>query len=540
MIDDAVKNFAAETRALVPQIGIIQIIHMYAQVIENNPDEVGYKNEFLRLIQTMNLRIISATLKSLITVCLADPATYFQHMGNAWYSLLLNDPTFKPFPKLVKTTKYNIFIKKITAAANAPLFQDPYFLYGIGRTTVPNYDFERFLTFLRRYMLEHRDASPLPPALPYVLARYAQKTGYIFFETDEEKALLAKLGTTEQDQILLACYRPILDADIVLNPSSAWQGFINDHRNELVALREEAATITPLTKIDDDISLLVKSQYEKYPYPAWQSVYPQRTGGIEDTMLFGTKARILVAGCGTGREAIELAILYPDANILAVDLSLSSLAYAQIKAREFNLTNINFQHADLLKLGETGLTFDFIASSGVLHHTKDPFKSWSVLESCLKPGGLMRICLYSEIGRWAINEARAVIDKNRYKPNDESMRDFRHDSKKLLKSRVWKKITNIYDYYYMSDFCDMLLHVQEHQFTVPKLVDHMSRLNLTFRGFYLPKSIKGLTGTYPVIEKYKRMFPADPHGLELINWDKFEQKNPDTFREMYQFWCQKT
>ena len=45
--------------------------------------------------------------------------------------------------------------------------------------------------------------------------------------------------------------------------------------------------------------------------------------------------------CGTGQHAIEVA-RYEGAQVLAVDLSLSSLAYAKRKTKELALNNIEY------------------------------------------------------------------------------------------------------------------------------------------------------------------------------------------------------
>ena len=62
-------------------------------------------------------------------------------------------------------------------------------------------------------------------------------------------------------------------------------------------------------------------------------------------------ARILVAGCGTGRHPIGTARRFPDSSVLAVDLSLTSLAYAVRKTRELGIGNIEYRQADILALG---------------------------------------------------------------------------------------------------------------------------------------------------------------------------------------------
>jgi len=84
---------------------------------------------------------------------------------------------------------------------------------------------------------------------------------------------------------------------------------------------------------------------------------------------------------------------------LAVDLSISSLAYAKRKSRKLGLTTIEYAQADLLKLGSLGRSFDIIESSGVLHHLAAPWAGWRVLLSLLRPGGFMRLGFYSEVAR---------------------------------------------------------------------------------------------------------------------------------------------
>ena len=115
---------------------------------------------------------------------------------------------------------------------------------------------------------------------------------------------------------------------------------------------------------------------------------------------------ILIAGCGTGQQSIETATQIRDSKVLAIDLSLSSLAYAKRKTNELAVNNIEYMQADILELEKLNKNFDIIESGGVLHHMDDPFAGWQVLVNCLKPGGLMRIGLYSELARQHIVKLR--------------------------------------------------------------------------------------------------------------------------------------
>jgi len=101
--------------------------------------------------------------------------------------------------------------------------------------------------------------------------------------------------------------------------------------------------------------------------------FQRRAGGAPD---------ILIAGCGTGQQSIDAAQRFREARVLAVDLSLSSLAYARRKALELGLDGIAHAQADILELGKLGPQLRPDRSGGVLHHMADPFAGWEALCRC--------------------------------------------------------------------------------------------------------------------------------------------------------------
>jgi SAM-dependent methyltransferase len=126
---------------------------------------------------------------------------------------------------------------------------------------------------------------------------------------------------------------------------------------------------------------------------------------------------ILIAGCGTGRHSIGIAQQFERSKVLAIDLSAASLGYAKARTGALGVTNIDYAQADILQLGATGRTFDMIQSAGVLHHLADPWAGWRVLNSLLRPGGVMFIALYSERRRGGTRfhrGARLRIEPRRY------------------------------------------------------------------------------------------------------------------------------
>jgi 2-polyprenyl-3-methyl-5-hydroxy-6-metoxy-1,4-benzoquinol methylase len=140
---------------------------------------------------------------------------------------------------------------------------------------------------------------------------------------------------------------------------------------------------------------------------------------------------ILIAGCGTGQHSIGTSQLFKGVKILAVDLSIASLAYAKRKTIELGIENIDYKQADLLKLGSLNKGFDIIESAGVLHHLENPFEGWKALLSLLRPNGLMFLGFYSELARQDIVRVRDLISAEGIGSSAKEIRDCR---KRLLNS----------------------------------------------------------------------------------------------------------
>jgi SAM-dependent methyltransferase len=346
----------------------------------------------------------------------------------------------------------------------------------------------------------------------------------------------------------LACYVPLhtlpvaeklLDAAWPQSVSDLLTVQIRDPREE----RELRSTFPLLNEIGP-VSAMVREQYEQHPYPRWVSTAPAGTPvGINEylrailplaparpTPVTG-EAEILIAGCGTGQQAIETALRYANARVLAVDLSLSSLSYARRKAGALGITNLEFAQADILKLGTIGRTFDLVASSGVVHHLSDPFGGWRTLVSLMRPDALMTIGVYSEVARKDITDARAFIAERGFRGTEDD--DIRRCRQELIALDGGKRFENVWrspDFFSMSACRDLLFHVNERNMTMNDIARFVADNDLQFLGFEI----------YPfVLQKYRERFPEDRTITDLASWDLYERENPSTFSGMYQFWLQR-
>ncbi|MDQ5847758.1 MAG: methyltransferase domain-containing protein, partial [Pseudomonadota bacterium] len=193
------------------------------------------------------------------------------------------------------------------------------------------------------------------------------------------------------------------------------------------------------------------------------------------------------------------------------------------------LDSIEYRQADILALEALQERFDLIECSGVLHHLEDPLEGWRVLASLLKPGGFMRVGLYSEAGRRNVVHARQLIAAQGFKPDAQGIRACRAAIRARASDELFAKIVRNEDFYSMSGCRDLLFHVHERRFNLPQIGSMMGQLGVSFLGFELPDSGATFAG-------YRARFPADASLVDIENWHRLEQEFPDTFARMYQFW----
>ena len=299
---------------------------------------------------------------------------------------------------------------------------------------------------------------------------------------------------------------------------------------------EERRAIVTLTPIRNDVSVEVMRQYEENPYPRWTVnpltafVADRARGKTAATAEQQAERDILIAGCGTGSHAIQIAQVCPNARLLAVDISMTSLAYARRKTRELGLRNVEYAQADILELGSIDRSFDSIESVGVLHHLAEPMTGWRVLVSLLRPGGTMRIGLYSELARRVIVEARDRIAARNYRATADDIRRCRQEI--FREADQWRTLIGAKDFYSMSGCRDLLFNVMEHRLTIPEIAAFLNEHDLSFQGFE-PFDDPA------VLEKFRKQFAAAADEINLDQWHRFEVDHPETFWDMYVFMVRK-
>lgn len=478
-----------------------QAFNICCDCILRAPDNNLYKLRLSQFTQEIKCSSFTPDLKRVLLACLNSHTLDHQKFSGLWTAFLQKDPLHQA---LINISQDSVPDSTLWRSLQGS-FQDDFLLEGLKKLALPNQKIENVFKNLRRLFLGwHKKGNILKtkhlPALS-ALGTHCFFNEYVFDETEEEKEAaeyLQKAERTPLNLALLRCYRTPDEAPPPLS-------------------------IPSIGPIKNKTSEKVRAMYEENPYPRWQSIdlppYPQK--GIEGNWL--------IAGCGTGRPALQAALMFPDIHFTAIDLSLASLAYAKQKACKYGANNLEFIHCDILNLDKLEKTFDIIECSGVLHHMQNPEEGWKRLIRQMSPGGRMNIGLYSLAARESVQAARKYAAEKDYPATTEGIRAFRQDIFALPDTHPAKAVSARRDFYTLSECRDLVFHVQEKNYTLPELAETFKKLDLTFLGF--------TSGRPQTTRLYRKTYPEDPQMANLSNWQALESEHPDLFIGMYQFLC---
>jgi len=258
------------------------------------------------------------------------------------------------------------------------------------------------------------------------------------------------------------------------------------------------------------INEAVASLYNTYPFPPdplsdleppgynwrwnWTAAYSFCTGMKPKTQ----DIRILDAGCGTGSGTDYLIHLNPEASVTAIDLSEKALEVAEERCKRSGVIAkhdkpVEFKQMKLEEATQLEGEFDFINCVGVLHHLPEPELGIQAIAKKLKPGGILHIFVYAELGRWEISlmqKAIALLQGDKrgdYRDGVKVGRDIfanLPEQNRLLQQE--KKLWSLENHRDES-FADMYVHPQEIDYNSKTLFDLIETSGLDFVGFSNPK-----------------------------------------------------
>ena len=132
----------------------------------------------------------------------------------------------------------------------------------------------------------------------------------------------------------------------------------------------------------------------EYPSRSFSQTHPARAAAI-GTLLGMTppspaSCRVLEVGCGSGWNLIPMAAALPEARFEGFDLAQSAIESAKRDAASLGLSNLRFEHLDLMNLPADFGQFDYIIAHGFYSWVPAPVRL-KLLDLCQKhlaPNGL--------------------------------------------------------------------------------------------------------------------------------------------------------
>jgi SAM-dependent methyltransferase len=249
----------------------------------------------------------------------------------------------------------------------------------------------------------------------------------------------------------------------------------------------------------------VSEFYTRHPYPppvedldrlrdAWQAENPNRS---EYHLHWPDKEYrsdldVLIAGCGTW-QAAKYALCHPDARVVGIDVSPTSLEHTETLKRKYNLTNLVTHQLPIENVAKLDMRFDLIVCTGVLHHLADPDAGLHALRSVLRPEGAMNLMVYAPYGRTGVYMMQEYCRRLGVGTSKEEIDDLTVALKLMPQHHpLLATVRGSRDSLNAEALVDALLHPRDRAYSVPELLDFIERNELTlgrwhWQAPYLPQ-----------------------------------------------------
>jgi len=268
-----------------------------------------------------------------------------------------------------------------------------------------------------------------------------------------------------------------------------------------------------------------KFPYKSYPFPKSNPLHLRTLGtffGMNPPEI--KNAKVLEIGCAAGGNIIPLAVQYPDAHFLGIELSDVQASAGNDFIKKLDLTNISIKSCSITELDESLGQYDYIIAHGVYSWVTDDIRE-KILQICkenLSPSGIAYIS-YNTLPGWntlsSIRDMALYHAKNFTLPEEqinqtkmllnfisESIKGSETSYAKLMMESV-EMLKNKPDYYIAHDF----LEINNKAFYLSDFVDQVKSNNLQYlsdadiSNMYLPNYSDAIAEKLGEINELVRM-----------------------------------
>ncbi len=246
---------------------------------------------------------------------------------------------------------------------------------------------------------------------------------------------------------------------------------------------------------------IVAAQYETWVYPEpiqdlpawlignWQWFDPSHAHRqFWPDREYRPNLDILIAGCGTNQAAV-FAYTNPEASIVAIDVSGSSLEHHRFLKQKYSLKNLELHKLPIEEVGSLGREYDLVVSTGVLHHMSDPKAGIRALAKVLRVEGVAAIMLYARYGRLGVEMLQGVFRDLGLVQNDSSLTVVKAAIASLPQDHPLRSYMTVApDLQFDAGLVDTFLHGRDRSYTVADCLDFVAAGGLVFQDWFLKSS----------------------------------------------------
>tara|TARA_Y100000741_G_C18223715_1_gene546973 strand:- start:5 stop:1240 length:1236 start_codon:yes stop_codon:yes gene_type:complete len=289
---------------------------------------------------------------------------------------------------------------------------------------------------------------------------------------------------------------------------------MNEDIKNLISQYDNFIYPKPVENIDLEII-----QKKKIPYAdpnfSWHILWPEKK--------YNNKSlNILVAGCGSDQASI-IAKCNPHNTITGIDISSKSIEYQKKLKEKHKINNLKLICDDFRKI-DFKEKFDYIISTGVIHHLDNPGTALDYFYENLKEEGVINLMIYGDKKSQSLNELKKIFKSINLKTDKDSIDIAKNTISNLNINHPAKIFTNsLNDMNHDAGIVDLLLNNQEKFYDFDKLIKLLESKNLIIKNFFDGK-VSSLTKFFlydeNVINQIRNLDKNKQLELgQILNWD---------------------
>ena len=231
----------------------------------------------------------------------------------------------------------------------------------------------------------------------------------------------------------------------------------------------------PIENIEEEV---IKKKIVPYADPNfnWHILWPEKPYNLRSL-------RILIAGCGSDQASV-LARCNPNHKFIGVDFSEQSINHQKKLKQKNNLNNLelicdDFRNVIFKK------KFDYIISTGVLHHLINPGTALDYFYNNLKDKGVIYLMIYGDKQSYSLKEMKKIFNTLNLKHNHKSIEVAKRTILNLNSKHPAKIFSqNTSDFDHDAGIVDFLLHKKERFFEINEIIKLLKKHKLIIKNFF--------------------------------------------------------